>query len=107
MDAPIAHHWMIVLGLALFGILGIHVFKTLPDMSGIFRDSSDAAKDSARTQAFVFFILSLIGYALSALAWQSEPNIPNVMPDVPSDLLAALGGSQALYLFKKYIRLQQ
>ena len=103
MDAQVLDQWIVIFGLILFSTMLICAFRTSPDLSELFRWAPDARQDNTRLQAFVFSLISIIGYALSALAWHPEPNVPPIMPDIPPELLVAVGGSHMLYLTKKYL----
>lgn len=95
--------WLFVAMYAAFA--GVALFKILPQLSrgnGLLISKPGQRVEPERVQALIFSMatISLLGF------WGGQEIAANsaTLPDIPAELLAAFGGSQAIYVGGKFLR---
>jgi sulfite exporter TauE/SafE len=86
--------WEGIILLLSFGVVTVWKLLASGSFAGLLR-SSDGTLSPGRIQLLVLTVMTALQYVLATIA------DPSHLPELPSNLEMALGGSQALYLGAK------
>lgn len=89
-----AARWELILLITSFGAVTIVKLFMTGKLAGLLR-SSDGTFSAGRVQLLMLTVLTALQYLLTTI------HDPSHLPTIPTGLVAALGGSQLLYLGSK------
>jgi hypothetical protein len=86
--------WEAIILITSFGVVTLWKILSTGSFAGLLQ-SSDGSVSPGRIQLLVLTVLTALQYLLTTI------HDPTHLPAVPSNLVAALGGSQVIYLAAK------